>query len=449
MNSSQTSGRNVVITGLGILSPIGIGVETFRSNLSAGNSGVSTIELMPFSAAPKNVGAEVPGFEEKTARKTYLKSLRKSVKVMCREIQLGVASAVLAVENAALPLDQIDHARLGVDFGANTMSSPPSVLKDPAWACVDADDPECRFHFERWGSRGLNVNRASGMGQMEPLWLLRYLPNMPACHIGIMAAAHGPNNSVTMAEASGNLAISEAREVILRGAADVMISGTTGTRVHPVKTLHAALWDELACAETSPETWCRPFDRDRTGQVAGEGACSLILEEEAHARARGANVLATIRGAGASCVVDRRDRPNLRRALANAMRVALKNAGLRPEQIGHINAHGLGQKQADIDEAAAIHDVFGPRADSVPVTALKSYLGNSASGCGTLELAGSVVSLRDGVVPPTLNYETPDPDCPLNVVHGDPLETGNRTVLNINVSRMGQASALIVDVHPA
>ena len=448
MSSRQASDRNVVITGLGILSPIGIGVESFQENLAGGKSGVSSLDLMPFSAAPENVAAEVRGFEEKSARKTYLKALRKSVKVMCREIQLGVASATLAVENAALDLDEIDHQRLGVDFGANTMSSPPSVLKDPAWACVDADDPERRFHFERWGSQGANADRSSGMGQMEPLWLLRYLPNMPACHIGIMAAAHGPNNSLTMAEASGNLALGEAREVILRGAADLMISGTTGTRVHPVKTLHAALWDELARSDAPPETWCRPFDRDRTGQILGEGACSFILEDESHARARGAKILATILGAGSSCVVDHHDRPNLRQALANAMRMALRNADLRPDQIGHINAHGLGQRQTDIDEARAIEDVFGDQAETVPVTALKSYLGNAASGCGTLELAGSLLSLRQGVVPPTLNYETPDPDCALNVVHGEPLAITNHTVLNINVSRMGQASALIVDVHP-
>jgi len=329
------------------------------------------------------------------------------------------------------------------------MSSPPSVLKDPAWACIEEGDAEHQFHFEQWGSQGVNADRSSGMGQMEPLWLLRYLPNMPACHIGIMASAHGPNNSLTMAEASGNLALGEAREVILRGTADVMISGTTGTRVHPVKTLHAALWDELAQANAPPETWCRPFDRDRTGQVLGEGACSFILENETHALARNANILARILGAGSSCVVDRQDRPNLRQALANAMRMALRNADLRPDQIGHINAHGLGQKQADIDEAQAIADVFGEQAGTVPVTALKSYLGNAGAGCGTLELAGSLLSLRHGIVPPTLNYETPDPECPLNVVHGEPLAVSNRTVMNINVSRMGQASALIVDVHPS
>ena len=432
--SHQGSQKRVVITGVGVFSPIGIGADVFWQALAAGKSGIHPIDRLSYTALPENVGGEVKDFTESSAKKVYLKQQRKSVKVMCREIQLGVASATLAMEHSGLDLEQIDHGRLGVDFGANQMFSPPEVLKDGCVACVEGADRQ--FNFERWGT--------SGLGGMEPLCLLKYLPNMPACHIGIAADAQGPNNSLTHSEASGNLAMGEALRIIMRGGADMMIAGSTGTRLHPVKCMHAAFWDELAHVDDEPEKWCRPFDLHRTGQVVGEGACSFIFEEESHAESRSATVLGTVLGAGSSCVVDRQGRAGIRQALTNAMRAAISDADLSPADVGHINAHGLGTKQGDIDEAAAIQDVFDEHAATVPVAALKSCLGNSGAGSGTLELAGSLLALKHGVVPAGLNYDSPDPACPLNVVHTEPLAVANKVVLNINVTSQGQASALVV-----
>jgi 3-oxoacyl-[acyl-carrier-protein] synthase II len=445
MSGDQGTNRRVVITGIGVFSPIGIGADPFWQSLKAGNSGIAPLDLFEYSAAPRNAGGEIKGFVESSARKSYLKPLRKSVKVMCREIQLGAASAIQALENSGIDMDEIDHTRLGVEFGANLMFSPPSVLQDACWSCTDDDDATHEFHFDRWGKGGANEQKDNGMAHMEPLWLLRYLPNMPACHIGIYADARGPNNSITQDSASANLVLGEAFRIIQRNAADIMITGTTGTRLHPVKSLHAVMWDQLADENGSPETWCKPFDLNREGQVLGEGACSLILEEESHAINRGATIYGRLLGVGASCVIDSAGQVDTQQALANAMRSALKNTGMKPEEIGHINAEGLGEKEADSAEARAIQQVFGENASSVPVTALKSILGNSGSGCGSLELAGSLLGLREGVVPATLNYETPDPECPLNVVHGEPLGIENKVVMNINVTRMGQASAAIVE----
>ena len=425
------SNRRVVVTGVGIVSPIGIGLDSFWENLSGGQSGISAIERLSDTALPQNVGGEVKEFTDSTAKKVYLKKQRKSIKIMCREIQLGVASASLALEHSGLDPEQIDHTRLGIEFGANQMLSPPDVLKDAVGACVEEET----FNYGRWG--------ADGLGGMEPLWLLKYLPNMPACHIAIFADARGPNNSLTHAEASGNLALGEAYRVIVRGSADMMIAGTTGSRIDPTKGLHAALWDQLASSGEDPATWSRPFDRDRMGQVVGEGACSFIIESEEHAKARGADILGEILGTGSSCVMNRDGQANIEAAMVNAIRSALNAAGVTTEDIGHINAHGLGEKNADAREAAAIHAVFGDRATSVPVTALKSYIGNSGSGCGTLELAGSLLGLKHGIVAPTLNYSNPDPECELNVVHNEPLAVNNKTVLNINVNSAGQASALV------
>jgi 3-oxoacyl-[acyl-carrier-protein] synthase II len=439
MIRSCDSPRRIVITGVGIVSPLGIGFDVFAENLLAGKSGISRLESVSYSGAPRNVGGEIKDFTETTARKKYLEKQKKSIKVMCREIQFGVASAALALDNSGLDLESVDHERFGVDFGANLMFSPPEVLKDACWSCVEPTDPEFHFQYDQWGGKG--------MGSLEPLWLLRYLPNMPACHIGIYADARGPSNSITQNEASGNLAVAEAYRVIERGLADVMIAGTTGTRIHPVKSMHAALWDILAeHGDEPPETWSRPFDATRNGEVLAEGACSFLLEEESHARARGAKILARILGAGSSCTLTHNGRPGVTRAMVNAIGVALRDAGLTPDRIGHINAHGLGTPNMDIDEAQAIHEVFGRRAEGMPVTALKSALGNSGAGCGSLELAGSLAGLRQGVVPGTLNYRNPDPACRLNIVHGKPLPISNRVALNLNVTGMGQAAALIIEV---
>ncbi|MFK7778539.1 MAG: beta-ketoacyl-[acyl-carrier-protein] synthase family protein [Gimesia sp.] len=426
------SKRRILITGIGILSPIGIGVEAFQDSLLSGRSGIKKSERYSYLAAPDVCVAEIAEFNATTIKKQYLKNQRKSLKVMCREIQLGVASANLVMEESALDLDAVDSERFGIAFGANLMLSPPEVLSPAAVASADG----LEFQYKNWG--------ADGLPKMEPLWLLKYLPNMPACHIGIIIDARGPNNSITQAEASGNLVLGEAQSVIERGWADVMIAGVTGTRVHEIKSIHAKFWDQLADSPADLSKRSRPFDSMRSGQVTGEAACSLLLEEKSHADNRGAKVWGELLGAGASCVIDRDGIPDNRAAIANSIRSALKNSGVEPGDIGHINAHGLGEQVFDVQEFLAIQDVFGDKATEVPVTALKSYIGNSGSGCGIVEASGSLVALKKGVIPATLNYETPDPDCPLNVVQNEPLATSNKLFLKISSTTFGQASVSVI-----
>jgi 3-oxoacyl-[acyl-carrier-protein] synthase II len=429
--------REVVITGIGVVSPIGIGADAFWDSLSKGRSGVVHSELFPGFAAPGGVGAEVREFTDESARKVYLKEQRKNLKAMCREIQLGVASALMALRHGNVDLEKINHERLGVEFGANLMLSPPDVLFEGCLACCE--EGSSQFQSSRWGQLGLT--------KLEPLWLLRYLPNMPACHISISADARGPSNSLTLDDASGNTVVGEAMRILLRGDADIMIVGVTGTTLHPIKTLHLALWDDLARTPEAPERRARPFDLHRSGRVVAEGSCSFILEDRAHAESRGAKIWGRVLGTGSSCVLDPQKGPNYRLALANAMRAALRDAGLQPAQIGHINAHGLGTKDVDIAESQAILDVFGDELGRrIPVTAMKSYFGNSGAGSSLLELAASIIGLSKGVIPYTLNYETPDPECPLNVVSKELQPTSNGIVLSVNVTRAGQAAAAIVEV---
>lgn len=434
MSMQGKANRQVVVSGIGIVSPLGTSVEHFWENLSAGRSGISRIEILNASALPDHIGGEVKSFSAKALMK---QKQRKSIKAMCRETQMGVASATIALDDAGFGEGQTAVApeRLGIDFGANLMLSPPEILQPGATACCDEGDNV--FRHERWGTIGLS--------KMEPLWLLLFLPNMPACHIGIYADARGPSNSLTMAEASGGLAICEALRILERNHADVMICGTTGTTLHAVQTMHAVMWDKLSSSvDGDPSKACRPFDLNRSGNVVSEGSATLILEEEAHARQRGAKIYGKILGAGSACITTPEVKGDMRKALRTAMNLALRDACLQPSDIGHVNAHAIGDPQTDIEEALAIQDVFGSLGETVPVTALKSYWGNPGASCGTLEIVGSLLGLQHGVVVPTLNYETPDPKCRLNVVHGVPLKVTNKVFLKASVTRAGQASAVVV-----
>ena len=433
---SRSSARDVVITGIGVVSPLGIGRDAFWSNLSAGHSGLKRIELSSFVASPGCIGGEVSDFNEETIKKQHLKSVRKNLKVMCREIQLGVASALQAMEDAGLQPGSVAPDRIGVDFGANLMSSPPDVLIGAAMKSLSAKSGHSEFDFDLWGD--------VGMTGMEPLWLLRYLPNMPGCHIGIALDARGPNNSITHDEASGALVIAEAANAIRRDRADVMVTGVTGTRIHTVKACHSFHWDILA--DGPAETRVRPFDNSRTGEAVAEASCTLILEARAHAEARGAKILGMILGCGSSTVVNRDGHPDEATAVFQSASAAMHRAGVSAGDLGHVSACASGHPQRDRYEADGLRRLLDSHADDVPVTAFKSYIGSSGSGAGLCEMAASLMALQHGIIPRTLNYSTPDSEAPLNVVHGEHLTTSNGLFLKTSVTRMGQASSVVVKV---
>jgi 3-oxoacyl-[acyl-carrier-protein] synthase II len=278
---------------------------------------------------------------------------------------------------------------------------------------------------------------------MTPLWMLKYLPNMPASHIAIYNDLRGPNNSLTMREAASNLAIGEAFRTIQRGHATAMVAGATGTRILPMQAIHALQTEQMASENGNPTKASRPFDKNRTGMVAGEGAGMIVLEEYESAKSRGANILAEIIGFGSSNVADENLVGKCDVALAHAMRAALRSASRAPSEIGHINAHGLATTALDADEARAIHEVFGDVAAKIPVVALKSYTGNLGAGSGTVELIASVLALGEGKLPRTLNYDTPDAACGLAVTRDNNTPAGN-SFLNLSVTPQGQAAVICV-----
>jgi 3-oxoacyl-[acyl-carrier-protein] synthase II len=433
MPATSSTPRNIVITGLGVLAPQGIGRASLQASLDEHRTGLRQVSPPHAYCAPGNLKGAIWDFNEETAKKDYLKAHRKHLKVMSRDVQLGVAAALLSLADSGLQEDQIDRERIGVEFGANLMFSMPDTLYLPASKCLD--DSRQEFTIRKWGSHG--------MPEMEPLWMLKYLPNMPACHVGIFTDSRGPNNSLTCDEVSCSLALGEASAIIRRNSADVMIVGAIGNRVHQIKAIHAGLWEELGYDAQNPLASVKPFDVRRNGYALSEAGAAMVLEEEAFARGRGAKVLGSVLGVGSSSVASRGGVAHVRRALGNAMRAAFRKAGLTPAQVGHINAHGFATQQLDREEALAIHDVFGEHGANVPVTGLKGYHGSPGAAGGMIEAAQSLLALAKGEIPVTLNCEQPDPALGLNVVVGKPCPTDNPVFLKLTYTLIGQATAML------
>jgi 3-oxoacyl-[acyl-carrier-protein] synthase II len=413
--------REVVITGLGIVSPIGVGLDAFWSSLAAGVSGVGPITGFAAGQMPVGFGAELKDFDARL----YVKP-RKALKVMCRELQTGVAAAHLAVEHANFAAGETPPERVGTLYGSEMLYGDVHDVTDLYQASRDHD----KFSFERYAR--------AFPSRMNPLWMLKNLPNMAACHVAIAYDARGPSNTIVSGDVSGLLALIEAMRVIERDQADVMIVGATGTRVGLTGWMYRGDIG-LSHRNDDPQAASRPFDANRDGMVNGEGAAALVLETREHAGRRGAAALAHIAG-GASCMATARDVPSVRQAIGRAMQATLSTAGWRARDVGHVNAHGLSAIQADQAEAQAIHDVLG----NVPVTALKSYFGNVGPAGSLMELIGTVLALQHDHVPTTLNYQTPDPQCPVRVVHGRALSDRIAGAMKISFSTTGQIAALAI-----
>lgn len=418
----------MVITGVGVISPIGTGTARFWDSLESGRCGIGYLKSLPTEDLPCKLAAEISDFDP--LQHVYH---RKFLKVMSRDIQLGVCAASMAMKDAGLKLGDIDPERLGVDFGAGHISFTPEELSE---AAGDFADPASRTGYTRWGE--------DQMGTIAPLWMLSQLPNMPACHVAIEHDARGPNNTITSADASALLALQEALRVIQRGHADAMIVGACSSYIHPVDIARLSLIEDLSQRADDPTRACRPFDLDRDGTIVGEGAAVFVVERYAHAVARGADIYCEVLSVGAGCDGTGYENGSGGRGLVRAMQAALRAAAIDPRELGHINAHGKSTKQDDWVEARAYHQGLGSHAERIPVTALKSYFGNFEAGSGAVELAGTVLSLRNSQLPATLNYEHPDPLCRLNVVHGTPARLKTGTAMSVNRTAMGQSAAAIL-----
>jgi 3-oxoacyl-[acyl-carrier-protein] synthase II len=414
--------REVVITGLGAVCPLGVGKEAVWASLSAGKSGVQPIAEFAGTDLPYRFGGKIEGFEPKE----YVQP-RKTLKVMSSEIQAAYSAAMLALQDAGLAKDSVAPERLGVVLGSEMLYGELSELCDTYRNClVDGE-----FHHELWAEQA--------MKNLFPLWMLKYLPNMAACHIGIACDARGPNNSVVEGGVSSLLALLESAQVIIRGHADVMICGGSGSTLTMGAIAfrgHHHLTKWRGAAEESP----RPFDARRDGTVLGEGAGMYLLEAREHAEARGAKILARLLGGSRLFEPVVAGQIPGGTAISGTILASLAQANLQPADIGFVSACASGNVQGDAVEAQAIERTLG----QVPVTAFKSYYGDIGAGSGSVELVASILALQNGIIPMTRNYAQPDKACPINVVRDEPQALKKPVLMALNQSATGHAAAVLL-----
>ena len=418
--------REVVLTGLGLLTPVGIDKDTFWNALLNGESGVGFLNIETADEALRPMGSTVPDFHAKD----YVKP-RKNIKVMSRDIQLAFVSACLACQDAGIITEgdarNVDPDRFGVVFGSDLIGAEVDMLLSAFRAGI----ANGQYDFSKWGT--------DAMREIFPLWMLKFLPNMPACQISIGLDARGPSNSVTLCRCSSLAAVIEAVRIIERGDADVMIGGGCGNRINQdfqtrVKSYYTAP------RRDDPASLPRPFDADRCGSVLGEGSGALVFESREFAEARRATIYATVKGfAQTNEPMLHGPRPT-GSAIQRSIRLALQRADMKPSDIGLVNPDGLGTEHDDRIEAEAIRSILG----DVPVSATKGNFGDLGSGTGAVELAAAVLAMQFGTIPPTRNHEKPAADCPINVVHSKPVSTELSAVLKMNQTRMGRAFTIVL-----
>ena len=419
MNSKE----KIVITGLGVVSPIGIGLEAFWDSFMAGRSGVDVRPEYADTNFPFKIAGMVKDFEGKAFVKP-----RKALKVMCRPIEFGYAAATMAAEQAGLSESNVAPERIGTVFGAETFFAEPSEVSDVFHSCLT----DGVYDHDKWGEYFVR--------EIRPLWMLKYLPNMVASHISIALNATGPSNSICQSDASSALAVIEGATLIQRGLTDVAIVGGTGSRPSITGLLFHG-HDHLTPSTEDPAAACRPFDGKRDGQVVAEGAGAIVIESESHAKARGANILCEIAGWKRSFCTQASKTDALADTIAANISDSLTAAAISSDSVGHVNLNGNGGIDSDLAEATALKKIF----KNVPAFAPKSNFGNSGPGCGALEIASTVLSLQNSILPPSINYEE-DTEGSLGCLSSRECTLDRSVAVKTSHNNTGQVTSLIMRV---
>ncbi|PYP75940.1 MAG: beta-ketoacyl-[acyl-carrier-protein] synthase II [Gemmatimonadetes bacterium] len=401
--------ERVAITGIGVVTPIGIGRSEYTEALRAGRSGSGPITAFDCEGFDTRIAAEVD--DGRFDAGEYVEP-RKMVKHMSRSARFAVAAAAMARRDSGLASGDVDPYRIAVSLGAGGMGP------------VDLDQLTAQATAAIISARGKDSDALDIPAfarvfreRTNPISMLRGLPNLAAAHVAIQQNARGPNNTITTACSAGTQAIGEGLRAIQRGDADVVFAGGADAMINPVGVLGFSMLGTLSRRNDQPARASRPFDVERDGFVIGEGAAMLVLERESSARARGARVYAELAGYGCTCDAYRitDERPDAEAAV-RAMQRCLEDAGLTPDDIGYINAHGTGTQMNDATETRAIQALFG-RPDRIPpMSSTKSMIGHLLAAAGAAELAATVLGLDAGFLPPTINYDSPDPACDLDCV---------------------------------
>jgi len=406
--------KRVVITGLGCVSPVGNNVKDTWEALLSGRSGAAPITAFDASAHKTKFAAEVKGFDGVALFGT------REARKMDRFTQFATAAALEALEQSALKIDDSNRDRVGIVIGSGiggiiTLIEQYEVMKE------------------------------RGPDRVSPFLIPMMISDGASGNLAIRIGARGPNMALATACASGTNAIGEAAETIRRGAADVMVAGAAEGAITAISMAGMNVMTALSTRNDDPQHASRPFDKDRDGFLMGEGAGIVILESLEHALARGANILAEFSGYGTSDDAYHISAPAENGAgAAISMRLALEDAGLKREDIGYINAHGTSTQLNDKSETAAIKTVFGEQAYKVPVSSTKSMTGHLLGASGAVEAVFSTLVLQNDIIPPTINYTTPDPICDLDYVPNTPRKVVVDHVMSNSFGFGGHNATLVV-----
>ncbi len=423
--------NRVVITGMGWVTPMGQDLEGVWRRLLGGESGISRTTLFDAGTFPTQISAEVKGFEF-----AAVPGVDPAVHVGAgRNTQFALAACAGAWRMAGLNSAGVDPDRCGIylaggegelDFAAFTAAA--LTAWDPAKGAVDT---------VKWAA--VAAERMDGVRELEQE------PNMPLSHLALLTGARGPALNCLTACAASTQAIGEATAILRRGDADVMIGGGTHSMIHPFGVTGFNRLTALSTANENPPGASRPFDRERAGFVLGEGAGIVVLETLEHAQRRGATILAEVAGYGSTADAYRiTDQAPDGSGAIGAMRAALADAKMTPAGIGYINAHGTGTKENDGNETTAIRQVFGPKGMACPVSSIKSMMGHLIAAAGAVELIACVLALRDGMLPPTMNLTSPDPECDLDYIPNAARAAAVDAVLSNSFGFGGQNDSIIV-----
>jgi 3-oxoacyl-[acyl-carrier-protein] synthase II len=433
MNSAR-----VVITGLGAITPLGLTVSETWAGLCSGTCGIGKITAFDPVGFNCKLAGQVPDYK---IQKYVLKTYRKAVKLMSRDIELAVIAANEAFVHAGLITRGIDPEnvnvnpeRVAINLGAGLISCDLVELA-PAVAASVTDG---KFDLRKWGKEGLEL--------VTPLWLLKYLPNMLACHIGIIHDIQGPSNSITCAETSAHLAIAEAAQIIARGDSDIALAGGAEAKVNPIVMIRQCLLKRATHQNNDePASACRPFDADAKGSVFGEAAGVVILESLENAERRGAKIYAEVAGIGHSNSINpayEHIEPD-GKGIEIAIKKAIADAQIEPGDLDLIIPHGTGIPADDLAEAKAIQVALGEAAAEIPVWPTKSMLSNTGAASGAVDVIAAVCAMADGKIPAAKNCKRRADGCNLNIAN-KLQEKKIRYALSCSYTYGGQTAAVVL-----
>jgi len=428
----------VVITGLGAISPLGLTVGDMWAGLCAGKCGIGKITAFDPAGFGCQLAGQVPHYKiQEYVPKTY----RKATKLMCRDIELAVIAANEALTDGGLITKGIDPEntdvkpeRMAINLGAGYISCDLVELAPAAAASVT----NSKFDIQKWGSHGIEL--------VTPLWLLKYLPNMLACHISIIHDIQGPSNTMTCGEAGAHIAISEAAQVIERGGSDIALAGGAESKANPMNVTRQCLLKRATTENNrEPASACRPFDADAKGSVFGEGAGVVILENLENAQRRRAKIYAEVVGTAQSNSLNlayEHLEPD-GKGIQIAIETAIAEAQIEPEQLDLIIPHGTGIPQDDLAEARAIQAALGKVAAKTAVWPTKSMLSNTGAASGALDVIAAVCAMTEGKIPAAKNCNKKAEGCNLNIPK-EPKQRTTRYALCCSYTFGGQAAAVVL-----